>query len=161
HRLSHPYLEFMYLNNAYHFYSPEPGAATHFWMRVYYDTGTKNEFGAPKLEGIWVKIPDLDEQGQRGSAVGLEYYRSLSLTENIVNADPSPLLYTIDKDGQIQPGELLKNRLINSMNGGHWRKATVGVEPPEPVLEVPLVPNVAPEAQYQRPTYLSMRLMQS
>ena len=41
HRLAHPYLEFMYLNNAYHFYSPEPGATTHVWLCVYYDTGEK------------------------------------------------------------------------------------------------------------------------
>ena len=31
-----PYLEFMYLNNAYHFYAPEPGPAFLFWFRIEY-----------------------------------------------------------------------------------------------------------------------------
>ena len=46
HRLAHPYLEFMYLNNAYHVYSPDPGATTHFSkLRVFYDTGKKFVIG--------------------------------------------------------------------------------------------------------------------
>src|SRR5689334_2808836 len=36
-----PYLQFMYLNNAYHFYSPEPGPATQLWFRVSYDPASK------------------------------------------------------------------------------------------------------------------------
>src|SRR5262249_22093471 len=36
-----PYLQFMYLNNAYHFYSPEPGPATQLWFRVSYEPTDK------------------------------------------------------------------------------------------------------------------------
>lgn len=38
-----PYLQFMYLNNAYHFYSPEPGPSTQLWFRVSYEVRLTNE----------------------------------------------------------------------------------------------------------------------
>src|SRR5262249_29843751 len=31
-RIFRPYLEFMYLNNAYHFYAPDPGPASYLWF---------------------------------------------------------------------------------------------------------------------------------
>src|SRR5262249_39244000 len=37
-RLFRPYLQFMYLNNAYHFYAPDPGPAYLIWFRLEYDT---------------------------------------------------------------------------------------------------------------------------
>ena len=36
-RVYRPYLSFMYLNNAYHFYSPEPGPPTLVWFLVEFD----------------------------------------------------------------------------------------------------------------------------
>jgi hypothetical protein len=168
HRLAHPYLEFMYLNNAYHFYAPEPGATTHFWLCVYYDTGEKFEFRGserPKLDGVWVKIPDVDAQGQSRYPIGLEYQRILSLNENIVPLDASPPLYELDGKGQILPGALLKSRLINSTTGSQWRvdDVFVGVDPSETTaeFEVPMVPGAAPETQYQKPAVSSIQLMQS
>jgi hypothetical protein len=47
-----PYLQFTYLNNAYHFYAPEPGPASLLWYRVEYEPnpdGTRNY--------RWVKVP--------------------------------------------------------------------------------------------------------
>jgi hypothetical protein len=35
---SRPYLQFVYLNNAYQFYSPDPGAASELWFCVEYET---------------------------------------------------------------------------------------------------------------------------
>lgn len=35
-----PYLQFTYLNNAYHFYSPEPGPAFDIWVRIAYADGS-------------------------------------------------------------------------------------------------------------------------
>ena len=69
-----PYLQFTYLNNAYHFYSPEPGPPTLLWFRVEYEKG----------DPVWVKLPNREDFRTR-----LEYQRRLALTEATnVNADP-------------------------------------------------------------------------
>jgi hypothetical protein len=48
-----PYLQFMYLNNAYHFYSPEPGPATQLWFRVSYEVGlTDQSFASLRAAGV-------------------------------------------------------------------------------------------------------------
>jgi hypothetical protein len=65
--LSRPYLQFMYLNNAYHFYSPEPGPACQLWFYVKFEDGTGEWFKAPKREDY---------------ATRQEYQRILSVTEN-------------------------------------------------------------------------------
>jgi hypothetical protein len=69
-----PYIEFMFLVNAYHFYSPEPGPAMHLWFRVAYTDAAKKE------HGYWVRIPN------RGATPWYDplyhsYQRQLSLTE--------------------------------------------------------------------------------
>ena len=61
------YLTFMYLNNAYHFYSPEPGPPTLLWFRIQYDDGTFR----------WFKIPNRQE-----SPLQMHYQRMLSVTES-------------------------------------------------------------------------------
>ncbi len=66
-----PYLQFMYLNNAYHFYSPDPGPATLLWCCVEYADGSSR----------WVKIPNRSEHAK--DPLALEYYRRLSITESI------------------------------------------------------------------------------
>jgi hypothetical protein len=63
-----PYLEFMYLNNAYHFYAPEPGPATLVWFYVKYEDGSAQ----------WFKIPRREDH-----ALAVEYQRRLSLTESV------------------------------------------------------------------------------
>lgn len=69
-----PYLEFMYLNNAYHFYSPDPGPACLIWTYVKYEDGT----------GRWIKLPN------RGDfPTALNYQRRLSLTESVNQLIPS------------------------------------------------------------------------
>jgi hypothetical protein len=68
-----PYLEFFYLNNAYHFYSPEPGPGTLLWFYVKYEDGS----------GQWYKIPNWEE-----NPVALEYQRRLSLAESINQLAP-------------------------------------------------------------------------
>jgi hypothetical protein len=61
------YLEFIYVTNAYHFYSPEPGPATLLWGYVKYEDGT----------GRWFETPRRDAH-----AMAVEYQRRLSLTES-------------------------------------------------------------------------------
>jgi hypothetical protein len=62
-----PYVEFMYLNNAYHFYSPEPGPPSLLWFHVKYENG--------KVK--WVKIPHRDDD-----PVPIHHVRLLSITES-------------------------------------------------------------------------------
>ncbi len=66
-RLYRHYLLFMYINNAYHFYSPEPGPPTLLWFYVEYD-------GAP---GRWVELPKREQFATRQ-----EYQRRLAMTES-------------------------------------------------------------------------------
>jgi hypothetical protein len=67
-RVYRPYLEFMYLNNAYHFYAPEPGPGILAWFYVRYEDGS----------GHWFKLPTREHH-----AVALEYQRRLSFCESI------------------------------------------------------------------------------
>jgi hypothetical protein len=68
-----PYLSFMYLTNAYHFYSPDPGPPGLLWFAVKYDDGSYQ----------WVKLPD-----RANSPVGMHYQRMLALPEHTVTAMP-------------------------------------------------------------------------
>ena len=65
--LYRPYLQFMYLNNAYHFYSPEPGPPALMWFHI------KHKDGQVK----WVKIPHRDDD-----PVPIHHTRLLSITES-------------------------------------------------------------------------------
>lgn len=82
-RVYYPYLQFFYLNNAYHFYAPEPGPATLMWFCVEYERDASGE-----KNWRWVKVPDLDRQGVPRRPDGsrlwpyVEYTRRLSLAEN-------------------------------------------------------------------------------
>jgi hypothetical protein len=72
-----PYSSFMYLNNAYHFYSPEPGPPTLMWFYVKYSDKS----------GRWVKLPSKND-----SPVRMHYQRHLALTEsiNVINHNTPP-----------------------------------------------------------------------
>jgi hypothetical protein len=62
-----PYLHFMYLNNAYHFYSPDPGPPMLLWFRIEYE-GNKSR---------WVEYPTLAETRTK-----LAFQRGLALSES-------------------------------------------------------------------------------
>ncbi len=51
-----PYLEFAYLNNAYQFYSPDPGPASELWFCIYYEP--KND------DPVKMDVPCRTEQGE-------------------------------------------------------------------------------------------------
>jgi hypothetical protein len=74
-RFYRPYLEFMYLNNAYHFYAPEPGPATLAWFYIKYEDGSVR----------WLETPRRDAH-----AFTLQYQRRLSLGESINQLLPPP-----------------------------------------------------------------------
>jgi hypothetical protein len=68
-----PYLSFLYLTNAYHFYSPDPGPPSLFWFAVCYDDGSYT----------WVKLPE-----RANSYNGMHYQRLLALPEHTFTAMP-------------------------------------------------------------------------
>ncbi len=72
-----PYASFMYLNNAYHFYSPEPGPPTLAWFYVRYSDES----------GRWIKLPS-----RKDSPVPIHFQRLLALTEsiNVINHNTPP-----------------------------------------------------------------------
>ena len=86
-RVYMPYLTFMYLRNAYHFYSPEPGPSSHLFVLLTYeldeiDPATKKK----KIVHEWVTLPRRDEHMK--DPLGLSYYRRLSITEMVSPAIP-------------------------------------------------------------------------
>src|SRR5262249_48951425 len=89
-RCYRPYLQFLYLNNAYHFYSPEPGPASLLWCCVSYDDGSSH----------WVKMPT--RQRHARDPLALEYYRRLALTESTNQLEPV----------QVLPGEATARRAL-------------------------------------------------
>ncbi len=76
--LVQPYLQFMYLINAYRFYSPEPGPASVMWYYVIYEDGTYHEEKVPTRTDHM-----LDPLGQ-------EYTRRLSISESTNQLIPMP-----------------------------------------------------------------------
>ena len=73
-----PYLQFMYLVNAYRFYSPEPGPASLLWYYVVYEDGEIRE----------VKVPNREEHML--DPLGQEYTRRLSISESTNQLMPLP-----------------------------------------------------------------------
>src|SRR5262245_3481739 len=79
--LYRPYLQFMYLVNAYHFYSPEPGPASQMWFCIrYMPDANKN------VSVRWYKMPRRPED--MTDPLALSYYRHLSLTMQMENTVP-------------------------------------------------------------------------
>jgi hypothetical protein len=77
-RFFRPHLLFSYVNNAYQFYSPQPGPASLLWFCVELGDGTKT----------WYKLPRRPETHLDPLAV--EYFRRLSLTEQANQNVPLP-----------------------------------------------------------------------
>jgi hypothetical protein len=143
-RLFRPYLEFMYLNNAYHFYAPEPGPPTYFWCRLIY----KNDAGDEK--GTWYKVPKIDDRtGQQKHTVALEYTRHLAMIENVVHTE-SVSLY----DFRGNPMRFFLERQYATMP-----VPPIGVKPSK--LVVPYHPLIPVQQQYGRPTDQARRLISS
>jgi hypothetical protein len=73
------YLGYLYMTNAYHFYSPNPGPSTLIWFRIQYQDGSHR----------WVKRPS-----KKDSLVPLDYTRGMVTADstNLSAASPGPLL---------------------------------------------------------------------
>jgi hypothetical protein len=94
-RCYRPYLQFLYLNNAYHFYSPEPGPASLLWSCVSYEDGSSR----------WVKVPNRRRDAR--DPLALEYYRRLALTESTNQLEPVQVLSAEASQRRALAGQLL------------------------------------------------------
>jgi hypothetical protein len=70
-----PYLQFMYLNNAYHFYAPNPGDSYEIRFRVEYTTDADPGF----VHWTWRTVPKLDPEGWPEYTLALQYQRRIAL----------------------------------------------------------------------------------
>lgn len=73
-----PYLQFMFLNNAYRFYSPEPGPPQLLWFRIQYADGRYE----------WLHLPTREEHAP--DPLGVEFTRRLSLGNQAYQIQPMP-----------------------------------------------------------------------
>ncbi len=128
-----PYLTFVYLTNAYHFYSPDPGPPSLLWFRVRYQDGSQR----------WIRLPVRDDY-----ALSLNYQRYLALAESTNNPMPRPPLTKAEKieterrTGQPYTQDTWEEILRRREEGG--RKFS----PP-----IPLPADLPPNGQYQEPNY--------
>jgi hypothetical protein len=89
-RVYNPYLQFIYLRNAYHFYSPDPGPASILVFLLKTETGTDPVTGAKQYKTEWVVVPKRPDDVR--DPLGLTYYRRLSLTEQLARGTPGLLV---------------------------------------------------------------------
>ena len=95
-----PFMQFTYLRNAYHFYSPEPGPASHLFALLTYETDELDPAtGKPKTISEWVTLPRRDSQWK--DPLGQTYYRRLSLTENAVRSS-NDIGFASDERSQVK-----------------------------------------------------------
>jgi hypothetical protein len=162
-RIYRPYLEFIYMNNAYHFYAPEPGPASYLWFRLtYVDPETSLHYYQ------WVKIPDIDEDGTPRYPVALAYQRILALTENTVSGSQAAAFFTpeVDAFGQVVTGldgEVKVKRLpfyqARTDVAKDKKDTRLGKEPPP--VTYPFQPYVAEQQQYIEPLLLIKNLLKA
>lgn len=156
-RVYRPYLSFLYLTNAYHFYSPNPGPPALLWFAVHYDDGSYS----------WLKIPD------RGhSPVGMHYQRMLALPEHSFAAVPRLPMTELEL-GQLNLHEGKKKTVLPH---GTWeqiyrRRYQASLRPilyavkdsPGEGLPIPFIreEDMSLSLQYREPTIYSKRILSS
>lgn len=141
-RIYRPYLEFMYLANAYHYYSPEPGPASYLWFRLIYLDDKHKE------HGVWYKVPDFDERGRPTTTLSLQYNRLLALTENITHGTPQTGNFEVVKEGdnvKVVPTRAVEQR---SKYAPGYKPALGQAGPPAGSLLIPFHPLLPPQQQY-------------
>jgi hypothetical protein len=151
-RFYRPYLEFMYLNNAYHFYAPEPGPAASLWFRI------ESEDRQHKIHSHWLKIPDMDDNtGQPRYALALEYQRMMALTENTTGQDPAPPLIVTEGNGAQHYHPYFFERFTHAPG----EPAALGAARPERGLLIPFHPQLPVLSQCRLPDLAAKRFVES
>lgn len=100
HRVYGEYLQFVYLRNAYHFYSPEPGPASVLCALIQTELPGETETDAAglvkqKYKKEWVVLPRRPADVR--DPLGVTYYRRLSLTDQISRGMPDTNTATFEK----------------------------------------------------------------
>ncbi|HEV3256311.1 MAG TPA: hypothetical protein VG013_05470 [Gemmataceae bacterium] len=93
-----PYLQFLYMNNAYHYYAPDPGPASMLWFRIEYEKTYERTPDNKHWRWVnnwqWVRTPDVSEDGELLRPDGtpfrlhVQYTRRLSLSESVNQQNP-------------------------------------------------------------------------
>lgn len=89
-RVYNPYFRFMYLSNAYHFYSPDPGPASEFFILIEYEVDDPDAPGGTRTTAEWVDLPK--RRVNYRDPLGMTYYRRLSITELASYSTPGTAL---------------------------------------------------------------------
>jgi hypothetical protein len=156
-RFYQPYLEFMYLNNAYRYYSPEPGPPTLLWFRVEYAEGKE-------VYPRWIYVPDMDtEKGRHRHPLDLVYQRRLSLTQNTEPSESPPPMTARDENGVQHMNPVYQARVQHAPSD-FVAPIPLGHIAPAPAanrLIIPFHPDIRPELQLQVPNYYSKDLISS
>jgi hypothetical protein len=103
-RISRPYCQFAYMNNAYQFYSPDPGPARELWACVEYRPLQEGESADDPVSAADLKELELSEDPNSTpdctwfyipkrevnykDPLGLTFYRHLSVSENVAQYVP-------------------------------------------------------------------------
>jgi hypothetical protein len=160
-RFYRPYLQFMFLNNAYQFYAPDPGPSNFFWYRIEY----KDRENEKLRYWRWVKVPAFNEYGAPDYPLNLQYTRRLAMADQMAFRDnTTPPWFVTGKDGQtpvINP--IYFWRIYYS---GAGRERLLGDAPlrerPQGQLEIPFHPDVNPwTSQYRLPNKNAQDLIAS
>jgi hypothetical protein len=105
-RVYNPYLQFIYLRNAYHFYSPDPGPASLICCLMRTETGEKvlsDGTKVPTYEFKWIVLPKRPADVK--DPLGVAYYRRLALSEHIARGTPGASL-----PESFEKGEMMTRR---------------------------------------------------
>lgn len=125
-RVYEPYLHFVYLRNAYHFYSPEPGPASLLVCLVKTEVGEEvsaDGVRRKKYETKWVVHPRRPEDVK--DPLGVTYYRRLSLTDQISRSALDMNAVTFEKS------EVMQRRMLIAQPGADPQ---IPLHPSEPNL---------------------------
>ena len=143
-----PYLSFMYLTNAYHFYSPDPGPPALLWFAIRYDDGSYT----------WVRIPE-----RANSPVGMHYQRLLALPEHSFGQLPR-LPWS---DAELRLAAELGQLKNGWPSRGSWEEIYLRRENGSLLrfgpkrLQLPMVTDLDAQIQYREPNDLSKKMIAS
>lgn len=161
-RFYRPYLQFIFLNNAYHFYAPEPGPSSYIWFRLEYEL-PPDENGKSQLAWWWESVPKVKDNGSPDYPTALQYQRRLAMTDQASQMDTNsiPLLMP-DKQGRPTFNPYFNWRSIYSDNPPARMLGQEALGQFHKIPHIPFHPHVSPVTnQYQKPSFYSKKLLAS
>lgn len=159
-RVYRPYLQFMYLNNAYHFYAPEPGPSCFVWFRVEYENGEKDANGDPLKLWSWIEHPKIRPDGAPDYPFALLYQRRLAMTDHTQHWETTmPAQKVIGENGKVMDNPIYFYRQVYSPD---QPEGSLGRPLPKKVpIQVPFHPLIPASQQYKVPNAYSKKMIYS